>query len=302
MTGAPGPRVRERRADSPLRSALYVPGDRPEMLARARERGADALILDLEDAVAPARKESARTTVVDWLSTRTEPSAEAGMRGPQVWVRVNPGELGLADLRALAGLPLDGVFLAKAESARQVAEAAGLLAGGVAGGVAGGPRPAVCPVLESAAAVLAAAEMARVPGVARLQLGEADLCADLGVTPGPEGLELLWVRSQLVVICAAAGLAPPLAPAFTDLADPDRLRTTTQDLARLGFHGRTCLHPHQVRIVNEVFTPDDREVAEARELVRRFEAGGSGVLVDDRGRMVDEAVVRQARRILEAAS
>ncbi|MET7640728.1 CoA ester lyase [Streptomyces sp. NPDC005438] len=275
---------------SPVRSALYVPGDRPEMLARAEQRGADALILDLEDAVAPARKEVARATVVDWLAGLTHRPR------PRVWVRVNPGAAGTADLAALAGLPWDGVLLAKAESARQVTEAYHLLGRG-----SHGPPPVLCPVLESPSAVAAAEEIARAPGVARLHLGEADLCAELGVDPGPEGLELLWIRSRLVLVCAAAGLAPPLAPAFTDLADPERLRATTRRFARLGFRGRTCVHPAQVPVVNEVFTPDAEEVAEARALVRRFEEAGSGVLVDDRGRMVDEAVVRRARAVLRTA-
>ncbi|WP_230423261.1 HpcH/HpaI aldolase/citrate lyase family protein [Streptomyces radicis] len=271
------------------RSALYVPGDRPEMLSGATRRGADALILDLEDAVPPARKESARAAVAEWLAAR--PAASAA--GPRIWVRINAGERGHDDLRAVAGPAVTGLFVAKAGSVRELAALAGLL-----DGVPGAERMALCPVLESAAAVLAAADLARCPRVARLQLGEADLRADLGVDPGPGEPELLWVRSQAVLVSAAAGLAAPLAPASTDVRDLDALRRGTVAFKRLGFHGRTCVHPAQVPVVNDVFTPTPDELARARDLVARFDATAEGVILDDRGRMVDEAVVRRARRLL----
>nr|BFE78220.1 hypothetical protein GCM10020093_008210 [Planobispora longispora] len=160
----------------------------------------------------------------------------------------------------------------------------------------------MCPLLESGAAVLAAAEIARAPRVVRLQLGEADLRADLGVEPGPDERELLWARSQVVLASAAARIAPPLGPVSTDFRDLDRLRASTLALRRLGFRGRACVHPAQIAVVNEVFTPTGEELERARRLVERFEASGTGVVLDDAGRMVDEAVIRQARRTLAAAS
>lgn len=272
----------------PVRSALYVPGDQPRKLAKAAGYGADSLIVDLEDAVPPHAKDLARDTVADWLAGL---DGESG--GPRVWVRVNPGPAGLADLEAVASPAVTGICVAKAESVEGLAELDAALAGH--------PGIVLCPILESAAAVLAAPLLARAPRVARLQLGEADLKADLGVETGPDERELLWARSQVVLASAAAGLGAPLAPVSTVLDDPEALRASTRALRRLGFHGRACVHPAQIPVVHEVFTPSPEEVARARDLVARFEAAAGGVLVDGGGRMVDEAVVRQARRVLASA-
>ncbi|TDB94350.1 CoA ester lyase [Actinomadura sp. 7K534] len=279
------------------RSYLYVPGNAPEMLAGASRRGADALIVDLEDAVPRAAKESARAEVAAWLGGLGRPAG-----GPRIWVRVNPGEAGHLDARAVVGPAVTGLYLAKAESADDVAalgrvmaeaeEAAGLPAGDLR----------IMPLLESAAALLDAARIARAPRVARLQLGEADLAADLGVVPGPDGRELLWARSTVVAASAAARIAPPVAPVSVDIRDLDLLRESTRALFRMGFLGRACIHPAQIPVVHEVFTPSPGALAEARDVVDRHEralAEGSGVSVDDRGRLVDEAVIRSARRVLE---
>ncbi|MEV0134490.1 CoA ester lyase [Dactylosporangium sp. NPDC050688] len=281
-----------------MRSYLYVPGDAPQKLDKALHRGADALIVDLEDAVPAAGKDRARALVARWLA------ALPATGRPAVWVRVNPGPAGAADALAVTGPNLAGVCLAKAGSAADVAtlgvtlataeEACGLPVGTVA----------VVPLLESAAAVLAAPAIARAPRVARLQIGEADLRAELGVTLGPDERELLFVRSQVVLAAAAAGIAPPVASVSTDYRDLTALRASTVAFRRLGFLGRACIHPAQVEVVNEVFTPTPEELAEAADLVRRFDAAagsGTGVLVDVDGRMVDAAVVRAARRLLTLA-
>ncbi|WP_433361084.1 HpcH/HpaI aldolase/citrate lyase family protein [Streptosporangium sp. CA-115845] len=274
-----------------MRSALYVPGDQPEKLAKALGRGADSLIVDLEDAVLPVHKEAARAAVATWLRG-------LGPDGPEIYVRVNPGEAGHDDLRAVALPGVHGVCVAKTESAAELEAVAAVLS--VAEAAEGLPDGsiAVCPLLESAGAILAASEIARAPRVARLQIGEADLRADLGVESGPDERELLWARSQVVLASAAARLAPPLAPVSTDFRDLDALRVSTFALKRLGFRGRACIHPAQVAVVNEVFTPSEEELDRARDLIARFEASGSGVVTDARGQMVDEAVVRAARRLL----
>ncbi|WP_067720867.1 HpcH/HpaI aldolase/citrate lyase family protein [Nocardia yamanashiensis] len=272
-----------------MRSALYVPGNRPDLFDKALAGPADVVLLDLEDAVPVRDKDSARAEVVSWLRT----AAAAGRR---IWVRVNPGELGEAELRALAPTAIEAVSLAKTESAEQVRAVGALLARYET-------RPGtirLCPLLESPAAVYAAREIAAAPRVSRLQLGEADLRADLGITPGPDERELLAVRGQVVLASAAAGIDPPIGPARTDFRDLDALRETTVALRRLGFRGRSCIHPDQVPVVNAVFTPAAHEVEQARELVRRYEAAAGGVLLDEAGRMVDLAVVRQARRLLES--
>ncbi|WP_238006604.1 CoA ester lyase [Dactylosporangium sp. AC04546] len=281
-----------------MRSYLYVPGDAPDKLAKSLARGADAVIADLEDAVPAAGRSAARASVRSWLSAL--PATDR----PAVWVRINPGEAGLEDARAVAVPGLAGVCVAKAETAGELTalaavlataeEASGLPVGGIA----------VVPLLESAAAVLNAVELARAPRVARLQLGEADLRADLGVTLGPDERELLPIRSHVVVASAAAGIGPPVAPVSTDYRDLDALRSSTEALRRLGFVGRACIHPAQLPVVNEVFTPSPERLAEAADLVRRYDAAvasGAGVLVGADGRMVDAAVVRAARRLLSLA-
>ncbi|WP_241153879.1 HpcH/HpaI aldolase/citrate lyase family protein [Nocardioides pantholopis] len=266
------------------RSALYVPGDAPDKLRKALDRGADELIVDLEDAVAVDRKELARDIVATWLDGL--PDTET-----TIWVRINPGAPMAEDVRAIGGATnLAGVMLAKTESAEELVELDGLLA-------AEGSDARVVPLLESAAAVLRALEIASGPRVQRLQIGEADLRADIGVTTGPDERELLHVRSHVVLASSAAGIAPPIAPVSTEFRDLDAFRASTEALARLGFVGRACIHPAQVAVANEVFTPSAAEVEKAQALLERF-SGGEAVGVDADGRFVDEAVLRQARLVL----
>lgn len=280
------------------RSHLYVPGDKPEVLAKALGRGADALIVDLEDAVAVSAKDQARRIVADWLAT-----LPAAANNPvEIWIRVNPGQLRTVDVAAVVGPAVSGICLAKTESAAEVAEVAAELSlleseRGVADGAIG-----LAPLLESAAAVLRAAEIAAAPRVARLQVGEADLRADIGVELGADERELLFVRSQVVLASAAAGIDPPVGPVTTNFRDLDALAESTRALARLGYRGRACIHPAQAAVVNDVFSPDPEQVASARRLIEAFDAAvsaGEGVMVDENGRMVDEAVIRQARRLLQ---
>ncbi|MGI5184871.1 HpcH/HpaI aldolase/citrate lyase family protein [Dactylosporangium sp. CA-152071] len=280
-----------------MRSYLYVPGDAPAKLDKALDRGADALIVDLEDAVPLAGKARARAIVAAWL-------ADLPAAGPAVWVRVNPGPAGFDDVRAVVGPRLAGVCLAKAGSAAEVAALGTVLAAvEEERGLPVGAVPVV-PLLETATAVLDAAQIARAPRVARLQIGEADLRAELGVTLGPDERELLFVRSQVVLASAAAGIAAPVASVSTDYRDLPALRASTVAFRRLGFVGRACIHPAQIPVVNEVFTPSAVEIAVAADLVERFDAAvssGAGVLVGADGRMVDAAVVRAARRVLDLA-
>ncbi len=271
-----------------MRSFLYVPGNAPAVMAKAAGRGADALILDLEDAVPLAAKDSARAAVADYLRS-----------GGRAWVRINPGPLGHRDVAAVTGLGLLGICLAKAEAEALSTLDIVLAQAEAASGAAVGSTP-VAPLLETASALFDVLAIARSPRVTRLQLGEADLAADLGVVPGPEGQELLWARSRVVAASAAARISPPVAPVSTDLRDLDRLRDSTIALRRLGFHGRACIHPAQVAVVNEVFTPAAHELEAARDVLARFAAAtaaGSAVCLDAQGRLIDEAVVRSARRL-----
>lgn len=293
------------------RSYLYVPGDQPAKLERALEKGADALIVDLEDGVAPSSKAEARTTVAAWLARLpVGPTGPTGSAPPrEVWVRINP--LGSAplgawtdDLDATVGPALDGICLAKCQSAAEATalddalgereDRLGLPAGSIR----------ISALVESASGLLDAPAIATLPRVDRLQLGEADLTAELGISAGHDESELLALRTAVVVASAAAGLEGPIGPVSTDFRDLEAFRAGTERLKRLGFRGRAVIHPAQIPVVNEAFTPSPSEEAAARAIVECFDAAvanGNGVVVDDGGRMVDEAVVRAARRVLAQA-
>jgi len=267
------------------RSWLYVPGGDATKLSKAFDQGADALIVDLEDTVPSPQKPAARRAVAQWL-------ADIPDEATQVWVRISPGAPRVEDVRAVAGAPrLTGVVAAKTESAEDVLALDATLA-------RSGCEVPIIPLLESGAAVLAAADIARVPRVLRLQVGEVDLMADLGV-PDTGGDEALATARGLVVLASAAARRdPPIAPVARNFRDMERFRASTLRLRALGYLGRACIHPAQVAVANEVFTPGAEEVDRARDLIRRFDSDGGGVVLDRDGAMVDEAVVRQARRLL----
>jgi citrate lyase subunit beta/citryl-CoA lyase len=274
------------------RSYLYVPGDQEERLAKAETRGADALILDLEDGVAPAAKERARATVRAWLS-------EHAADRLQVWIRVNNTPDSLAGDLSVAGHgPVTGVILPKATL--EAVEAAHALLEDDAEGA--GPAQ-ISPLIESAQGIIDATAMARHRRVSHLGVGLADLQADLGIEPSEAGNEWAPLLMQVVVASAAASITPPTGPTWTAYRDLDGLRASSETLRRLGFRARTAIHPAQIPVIHEVFTPTPEEVARARRTVDLFEeavAAGRGIAVDD-GRMIDEAVVRSARRILAFA-
>ncbi|MEI4273732.1 CoA ester lyase [Klenkia sp. LSe6-5] len=276
-----------------VRSWLYVPGDRPDRFAKALASGAGAVVLDLEDAVPPAGKDAARAAVVDWLAG---PPVDA-----QVWVRVGTGERGRDDVDAVArGARLTGVVLPKASTRALLDRVHEQL---LAAETATGRAPCslgVSPLVESAAGVLAAPALASGPRVRCLQLGEVDLAADLGVTPGPDGAELLLARSTVVLASAAAGIAPPPAAVSTEFRDLVAFEAETRRLLALGFRGRACIHPAQVEVVERVCRPSAEEVAAARDVLVRL-AASPGVAVGADGKLLDEAVARKARATLGLA-
>ncbi|MGH9059643.1 MAG: HpcH/HpaI aldolase/citrate lyase family protein, partial [Acidimicrobiales bacterium] len=219
----------------------------------------------------------------------------------EVWVRINPGPLRSDDLRAVVGPALTGVCPAKTESVDDLHRVDEVLAGAEAGAGLARGTIRVAPLLESARAVMAAAAIAAGPRVVRIQAGEADLTSELGLDPGPDEVELSYLRSRMVMVSRAAGLHPPVGPIWAAYADLDGLRRSSEALRRMGYLGRACIHPAQVPIVHQVFTPDRAEVEAARALLDRFDqalAAGSGVITDGRGAMVDEAMVKAARRTL----
>ena len=276
-------------SSAPLfRSYLYAPGNDPRKIEKALASEADAVVLDLEDAVAPNRKEEARESVSEVL--RSRPSKP-------VFVRVNaPGSaLAEEDIGAISGPHLSGLRLPKTESAeavRGVAERLETL----------GCEAGIQCLIESALGLELAPEISRShERVVGISLGEADLAADLGVR---DEAGLLYARSRVVATARAAGLPGPVQSVYTNVRNTDGLRQSTEVGKNLGFVGRSAIHPAQIPAINEVFTPTEEEVAEAEGLLARLEesAGkGTGAFVLEEGRFVDKAVVESARLTLALA-
>jgi citrate lyase subunit beta / citryl-CoA lyase len=269
----------------PPRSYLYVPGSDRRMIEKALASAADAVVLDLEDAVAPNRKDEARTQVLEVLR---------GMPSKPVVVRVNAVRSGLleADLRVVGGPWLAAVRLPKVESPDDVRQVADLLA------QVGCPATIQC-LLESALGVEHACEIARAhERVVSLGLGEADLMADLGVS---DDAGLTYARSRVVVAARAVGLPGPTQSVYTNIRDLDGLRQSTEEGKRLGFTARSVIHPSHLAVVNDIFTPTEEEVRRARDLIARLHsaaATGTGAFALEDGRFVDLAVVEAAHRTL----
>ena len=261
------------------RSYLFVPADRPERYEKALAARAGAVIVDLEDAVAPDAKEHARESLARWLS-RSEAS---------VLVRVNGGDTPwFADDLALCGhAKVAGIVLPKAERRSDLAHASA---------VAAGKR--LYPLVESAAGCEAMRTLAASPGVERLMFGSIDLALDLGVDGDGEGL--LVFRSQMVLVSRLAGIRAPVDGVCTAIDDAEALRAEAARARKLGFGAKLCIHPRQVEVVDRAFAPSEAERDWARRVLEAAaHAQGAAVAVD--GRMVDKPVVLRARAILDDA-
>ncbi len=272
-----------------IRSFLYVPGDRPSMLAKAPSRGADVLIIDLEDSVAPSAKEEARRIIGDAI-----PEMEAA--GAELAVRVNSEpEEQEADLAALTDAGIKTLVVPKATS-----EALEVLTQQCRGvGLSSSLR--LVALIESGRGLWEALSIAEHPQVVGLAIGEQDLAADLGLEHGADPMFWHPARSRLVWASAAAGLRGPSGPVWTDIGDLDGLRGSTRLLRKCGYSSRPAIHPAQVPVINEVFTPSEEELETARQLVDDYERAreeGRGAIRNSQGRMIDEAVIRRARRLL----
>ncbi|WP_411136193.1 HpcH/HpaI aldolase/citrate lyase family protein [Streptomyces sp. C10] len=314
---------------------LYVPGDRPEMVAKALGCGADVVVVDLEDAVAPDRKDHALRATAELLS---------GPLPVPVHVRVNAldGPLAENEIRTLAPLPgLTGLRLPKVQGPADVHRAAGWATTAAelpehlpyaaeapvrpAGhAVAGHPAPVRTPpgttatlapaappaasalpatpalyaLLESALGIEHAFAIATAhPALRGIALGEADLCGELGVR---DDTGLAWPRSRTVVAARAAGLAPPPQSVHPDVHDLDGLARSCTRGRALGFLGRAAIHPRQLPVIEAAYLPSAEEIAAAQEIVRAATAEGGALALPD-GRFVDAAVVAGARRVLDLA-
>lgn len=277
------------------RSYLYLPGDRPDRMARAADRGADAVILDLEDGVAPSRKDAARTAVARFLASPPD--------GPQWWVRVDGVRLA-ADIAAVVRSGVTGVVVPGADVDRLAQVDRALTEAESVRGLPTGSVQVIA-LVETASGVLAAERLASAPRVLRLGIGEADLAGELRLRPGPDREELWPLRSSVVLASAAAGIAPPVGPVETTLDDPERLERTSRILLRQGFRARTAIHPAQLATIHAVFTPSDQELREARDVLDRWqeaERDAHGVVVGPGGELLDAAVIRAAREVVARAA
>lgn len=264
------------------RSFLFAPGSDDYKLRRALASAADAVIADLEDAVTATVKAAARQLVADVYSE--------GRVGPgQRLVRVNAvgTEWHEDDVAMIAGLGVDGVVLPKATAQGAAAVASAL------------SLPIIA-IVETAEGLRGAYELAASPSVVGLILGAVDLGVALGLEPRPDGQELLYARSSVVVDSAAAGLRGPIDRVWLDVRDPTGLIGDCALARSLGFRGKACVHPDQVEIVNVAFSPSDRELDRARDVVAAFEQAereGVGVIALD-GEMIDLPVVEHARLLI----
>ncbi|WP_309068787.1 CoA ester lyase [Microbacterium sp.] len=265
-------------------TALYVPADRPDRVSKALTAGADEVIVDLEDAVAPARKRDARAALVDALSAASSVQVRINARG-SAWHD--------DDLAAIRELPATvAVRVPKIASADDVAAAREVV-----------PGRRIHALIESAIGVERAFDIASA-GVATLALGEADLRSQLGLPSGDDA-GLQWIRSRVVNAAAAAGLPAPMMSAYTDVRDADGLAASCAAGRAMGFLGRTAIHPAQLPVIERAFRPSDAEVDRAREIVERVGSAaddGSGTVVLGDGTFLDVAMVEAARRVLAIAT
>jgi citrate lyase subunit beta/citryl-CoA lyase len=273
------------------RSVLFTPGDRPEMLRKAPGAGADVVVFDLEDAVAPARKEEAREAVRDCLAD-PEFSPET-----EVCVRVNGPETADDDLDVVLeapGLP-DSVMLPKADDADDVETLGRVLR----------ERDRDLPVIalvETASGVLSAESIAAHDRTDALAFGAEDLSADLGATRTAEGTEVLHAREQVVLAASAAGV-DAIDTVFTDVRDTEGLREEAGFARQLGYDGKMAIHPGQVDPINEAWTPTRDRIEWARKVLEAREEADEenrGVFrVDDE--MIDAPLIVQAERVMSLA-
>jgi citrate lyase subunit beta / citryl-CoA lyase len=256
---------------TPPRSYLFVPGNRPERFAKAYSSGADAVIVDLEDAVPPGEKPAARTNAAAWVSP--EHPVLIRVNGPDTeWFR--------DDIAFCSTTGVTGVVLPKADRLEDIQSI----------------ETSVLPIIETARGFCNASALAHAPNVQRLMFGSIDFQLDLGING--EGEELLYFRSQLVLVSRVAGLPAPVDGITTVFETPDAVRADTQRARRLGFRGKLCIHPKQVSIVNECFGSTPEEITWARRVVEAAAtAGGAAISMD--GEMIDRPVLARALELLK---
>jgi citrate lyase beta subunit len=267
------------------RTFLFVPANRPERIGKALATGTDVVVVDLEDAVAPAEKPAARLALLAWLNANPN---------ERVTVRINAAdtEWHEDDLRACRHTGIAGVMLPKADSAVQVEHVHDI-----------SDKPVLC-IVETGLGIEALAQVAGARGCARLVFGKLDLAVELDLIPDesdPEELVFLPWRAMLVLASQRARLPAPVDGVYTVIGDDTGLARYAARARRHGFSGQLLIHPSQVAEAAAAFTPSAKDIEWARAICRLAVAAGGGVVVHD-GRMIDAPVMARAQRILALAA
>ena len=264
-------------------SYLFVPGDRPDRFAKALAAGAQAIIIDLEDAVAPDAKSSAREHIRAWTASRPDADVD-------VLVRINDVATPWfdADLALARECAIRGIVLPKAERAADIARVMAALARG----------GFVVPIVETARGVLNVDEVAGAGGVQRVAFGTLDYAVDLDLSGDERGL--IYPACRMALASKAAGIATPIAGVTPEIGNDAKLESDLQFARACGFGAKLCIHPSQLAHTQRAFTPTAEEIAWAQRVVAAVESGRGAVQVD--GEMVDRPVILKAHVILERAA
>jgi len=265
-------------ASDPL-TYLFVPGNRPERFAKALASGADRVILDLEDAVAPADKAAARTAIAEWMR-------DAHEQRPQMLIRINDAATAWhdEDLRLTAQVQAACIMLPKCEAASHIAAVLAPLQ----------PGASVLPLVETARGIMALAVIASAPRVHRLAFGSLDYMADLDIPADSPALDI--AATHIAMASRAAGLPSPVAGVTPEL-EGARVSADMQHARRLGFGAKLCIHPSQIAAVRAALMPSAAEQAWAERVLQAWQrSDGSAIQLD--GKMVDRPVVLKAERIV----
>lgn len=286
----------------PIRTALFVPGNRPDRVDKAVSSGADVVIIDLEDAVPPSQKEESRPKVREKI---------AAFRDREIMVRVNAigSEFLPGDLDEIIVDGLSCIIVPKVEERADIREIDGYLGEAERRNNLEPGTISVIPLIESARAVQNAFEiLSEKTDPRRLftaAFGAADYTLDMGIEMTMEGTELHYPRSRIAVACRAAKVDPPLdTPFMIDVKDVEALQTDAKRARQLGFQGKLCIHPIQIEPCHAVFSPTAEEIEHAERVIQAFEdaeARGIGAIQLD-GKFIDTPIVERSRRIVKLAA
>jgi len=276
------------------RSFLYAPGNRADLLAKVGRCGADAIVIDLEDAVPAGAKAEARHAAAQFLQSLPTTA------GPAAFVRINAGPAGLDDLAALPLGALAGIRLPKLEDAETVAAVDRVLQAAAA------PHIVIHPIIESVRGLYGMEQFVQASRrIERYIFGAGDYVRDIGAEATPDRIATLHARARIVARSRLLGLKPPIAHVFSMIKDIAGLAEACRVDRAMGFFGRSCIHPSQVATVNAAFSYSADDIERARRAVEAYAGAaraGRGAIVLDDGTLIDEAGLKRAQRVLEVAA